>query len=408
MPPLPAAVALLVLGVALAFVTDPLDWEWLDTLVALQIVVSALVTAVLLTVWMVRRLRQGFQAASAAKLQASAARAERFRPTPYRFNPPPAWPTPAPHWVPAPGWEPERSWPPIPRGWQLWERTSPRPAPPQRLSAWDPDPAAERLVDVHFQPDKIRNALNSDGGRRSLQIGAMQLQLGGLEQRIHIDIEHQPGGRQAAERSRWHPLEWAYRHACDAVVGIAGALNDELSAANEPDSTVMVGEEHIKRWQHLYSWMDEALDAAAERAGVSRDDPRLRNATGAAPSERLSVSVDVGATGWQEAERLAASALRQFGFSDADVTGAGTDRGLDVSGSSIAAQVKYTSASVGRPLIQQLTGAAGGRQTAFFSRSGYTQHAVEEAERHAMALFTLTLPTSVTAHNSAARQMISR
>lgn len=171
-------------------------------------------------------------------------------------------------------------------------------------------------------------------------------------------------------------------------------------------ATAALGEEHVARWQHLYGWIDEMLDAAAERAGVSRDDPRLRGMV--AGDGARSVAVDTTSTAWQDAEHLAAAALRQFGFVDANVTRAGADRGLDVVGGGVAAQVKYTGATVGRPLIQQLVGAAGSRQTAFFARSGFTQHAVEEADRHGMALFTLALPTTVTAHNGPARRMACR
>lgn len=97
--------------------------------------------------------------------------------------------------------------------------------------------------------------------------------------------------------------------------------------------------------------------------------------------------------------------MREFGFDDAEVTGSGTDRGLDVSGRNIASQVKYTNAAIGRPIIQQLVGASGGRQTAFFSRTGYTQHALEEADRYGMALFRIALPDNITSVNELARQM---
>jgi hypothetical protein len=360
--------------------------ERLATLFAVAFIAAALTFGVLLVVRLVRAMSAGAD-------RAQQMRAERRRPTPYRFNPPPGWPTPAPDWAPAPGWEPERSWPPLPPGWQLWQRTAPRPAPPQRRSAWDPNPAADRMVDVHFQPEKIRQALTTADGQRSLQIAAMQLQMSGLESRLRFEGQHRPGGERAARRGRWHPLEWAYRHAADGIVTIAGELSDALAAVDDDGSTAALGEEHVARWQHLYGWIDEMLDAAAERAGVSRDDPRLRGMV--AGDGARSVAVDTTSTAWQDAEHLAAAALRQFGFVDANVTGAGADRGLDGVGGGVAAQVKYTGATVGRPLIQQLVGAAGGRQTALFARSGFTQHAVEEADRHGMALFTLALPTTV-------------
>lgn len=110
-------------------------------------------------------------------------------------------------------------------------------------------------------------------------------------------------------------------------------------------------------WRLTLGWADEIAAAAAEPGAGA-----VRHGTGA--------SVRVSGASWQQAGQLAVAALRQMGHSDAHVTGSGTERGLDVSGHSIAAQVKYTGAAVGRPLIQQLIGASGGRATAFFSRSG--------------------------------------
>ncbi len=48
-------------------------------------------------------------------------------------------------------------------------------------------------------------------------------------------------------------------------------------------------------------------------------------------------------------EQFAAVTLRSFGFVEAEVTGGGTDRGLDVVSRALAAQVKYTATPVGRP-----------------------------------------------------------
>lgn len=108
---------------------------------------------------------------------------------------------------------------------------------------------------------------------------------------------------------------------------------------------------------------------------------------------------------WQQAEYLCASALRQFGFDDARVTESGPDGGVDILGSTIAAQVKYTNRPIGRPLVQQLIGAAGGRVTAFFSLAGFSAQATECAGAAAMALFVVRLPCTVIPWNDAARSM---
>jgi hypothetical protein len=108
------------------------------------------------------------------------------------------------------------------------------------------------------------------------------------------------------------------------------------------------------------------------------------------------------------AERLGQAALQQMGFDDAAQTSAGADEGLDVAGPTVAAQVKYTSTPIGRPVLQQLQGAAGGRITVCFSRSGYSHHALEYAESVGMALFVLTLPGTIRPVNALATDMAAR
>jgi hypothetical protein len=336
---------------------------------------------------------------------------------PYTFNAPPGWPVPAPGWLPAPGWEPDPSWPKLPNGWQLWIRTQPRPRHLPR-SAWDPHPSGVRTLDG-FDSQAAHAALATRNGRTRLMIEVLQSQLIGVEQRIAFDDEYRadPGGRTG--RSRWHPAEWAYRHAAQALAMTGVSVGDRLGAVddvpNDPDASlpaIDAGDpspkdlaaqdvlspedkrEIVELLRSLAAWTDELVDAAHERVSSALGASALTSGTGPAAS-----------VSWQQAEHVAAAALRQFGFTDADVTPSGADAGLDVSGRTVAAQVKYTGAQVGRPLIQQLAGASGGRQTAFFSRSGYTQHAAREAERLGMALFTVTLPDSVAAYNGVARRL---
>ena len=147
----------------------------------------------------------------------------------------------------------------------------------------------------------------------------------------------------------------------------------------------------------------ERLLIAMNASGEERADRRVAGLRGQLQSTPL--ADPEGDLAWVQAERLAAAALRKFGFDDALPTGSGTDAGLDVAGRFIACQVKYTVRPVGRPVLQQLVGAAGGRVTAFFSQAGYTAQAIEYADQVGMALFGLTLPTTVSPQNSAAREM---
>lgn len=108
---------------------------------------------------------------------------------------------------------------------------------------------------------------------------------------------------------------------------------------------------------------------------------------------------------WQLAEEVAAQHLRDLGYADVATTRKGSDGGLDVEGRLIAGQVKYISSRVGRPMVQQLVGAAPSRIRAFYSRSGFTRQASEYAATHGVALFTVSLPSDVDAVNEVAEDL---
>jgi len=158
-------------------------------------------------------------------------------------------------------------------------------------------------------------------------------------------------------------------------------------------------DERLKAYLDTSTAPEERL-AAFEEATLSRFTPQQRHrywfSDGPAPG---------GQESWQEAEELAATALRRFGFEDARRTNPGADARVDVVSAMVAAQVKYTSAPVGRPVLQQLQGAAGGRVTAFFARAVYTSSAREYADQVGMALFTLALPRTITPVNQSAVEM---
>lgn len=313
---------------------------------------------------------------------------------PYRFNPPPGWPKPRRDWLPQPGWEPDRTLPPIPADWRLWERTEPRPVPPRRKSPWAVDPAAARMVNQH-DPARFEEYSRTLEGLRGLQKTAIQCIQMALDERAKVEAIDRSDPNS---RSRWHPLEWAYRRACDDLLAAAEEVGYELRTAIASGARLEPGAS--ARYRHMLASVDELIAAKADWAGVDRESIRGQSTGG---QQHQIDAAYAGLEPWQQAEHVAAAALQQFGFLDARVTGAGTDRGLDVAGRGIAAQVKYTSAPVGRPVIQQLLGAAGGRRTAFFSLAGYTQQAVEEADERGMALFVIKLPSTVSTRNGPAR-----
>lgn len=96
-------------------------------------------------------------------------------------------------------------------------------------------------------------------------------------------------------------------------------------------------------------------------------------------------------TRWRESERIAAEWLRSFGYPTSEVTGRGSDLGVDVRAPKEAiAQVKYTHAIIGRQHIQLLIGARHpdcNERMFFFSRSAFHKNAILWAEVWSVALF---------------------
>lgn len=109
---------------------------------------------------------------------------------------------------------------------------------------------------------------------------------------------------------------------------------------------------------------------------------------------------------WQAAEINAATWMRFWGHTDAQLTDAGADGGIDVWSSSALGQVKFEAAQVGAPAVQRLVGAAGReghKQLFFFSGAGYSQQALTYADSMGVALFRYDLLGRMTPANETAR-----
>ena len=94
---------------------------------------------------------------------------------------------------------------------------------------------------------------------------------------------------------------------------------------------------------------------------------------------------------WQSAERSMTVAMRRLGFADGHSTPAGSDVGIDIEATGAVAQVKmFTDKRVGRPMVQQLLGAARGRSPIFFAFGvePFTPQATAWAEENQIALFS--------------------
>lgn len=143
--------------------------------------------------------------------------------------------------------------------------------------------------------------------------------------------------------------------------------------------------------------LQAALNAGPRRAPASAAPAPVSGSTTAAV-------VDT----WQEAEGLAVWHMRTMGFTGVALTVGGADGGVDVSADGAVAQVKFTSAPIGGPVVQQLRGAAhAAKHALFYSLSGYTTSAVAFGDAAGVALFTFDRTAGVSAANTTGRHMLA-
>lgn len=324
---------------------------------------------------------------------------------------PQSWPQPPEGWSPDAGWKPDAQWPTAPEGWVFWQPivTSPPSAPVTRSSAPGATPAVSGSAPTQVGDDEGRRALEKVLDRAIARVNraqdpALRLRMvnemdGCLESipRWTAPEEDDPD-YAATDLTRRDVMQRALQQAGvafgNACVDLKARLLSDDTDFRTADFTLSCA---------MVEGSNELLLKAMNDRSAEQTDRFIANHR---PQQGFQGPSDpAGDRSWVQAEQLAAAALRKFGFDDALPTGSGTDAGLDVAGRSIACQVKYTAKPVGRPVLQQLVGAAGGRVTAFFSRAGYTAQAVEYADQVGMALFGLTLPSTVSPQNSVAREM---
>jgi len=113
---------------------------------------------------------------------------------------------------------------------------------------------------------------------------------------------------------------------------------------------------------------------------------------------------------YRDAEEIAASWLRRFGYSDALVTVDRQDDGIDVESVGAVAQVKYWKTKrVGIAEVQRLAGSAKrGQGCYFFAAVGYTRAATRWAESpdNRMKLFVMRSDGNIIAWNNRARRSL--
>jgi hypothetical protein len=112
-----------------------------------------------------------------------------------------------------------------------------------------------------------------------------------------------------------------------------------------------------------------------------------------------------------EAKQLAAEWVRWMGWKDAEATQVGSGQGVDVSGTKVAAQVKFGAVKIGRPVLQRLYGAGhaiGAEHWLFFSSAGFTGSANDWADVVGMGLFRFALDGTIEPVNTAATRYLHR
>ncbi|MFM9593120.1 restriction endonuclease [Streptomyces scabiei] len=112
---------------------------------------------------------------------------------------------------------------------------------------------------------------------------------------------------------------------------------------------------------------------------------------------------------WQDAELAAVDHMRSLGFTDARVTVAGADGGIDVIASDALAQVKYYSQPIGVGPIRELRGVADSHHhLLFYASGGYTASALKFADDRGIALLSFLEHGRITPLNTAASRLSHR
>jgi hypothetical protein len=109
---------------------------------------------------------------------------------------------------------------------------------------------------------------------------------------------------------------------------------------------------------------------------------------------------------WQDAELAAVDHMHSLGFTDARVTGAGADGGIDVIARDAIAQVKHYSQPIGVGSVRELRGVADSHQhLLFYASGGYTKSAQQFADERRVALFSILEIGHITPLNTAAADL---
>jgi hypothetical protein len=327
-----------------------------------------------------------------------------------RCETPEGWPALPEGWWPDVRWRPEAG-AERPSGHQYWHVDGPpvaveaARAEPILPVAWEQNGPPSREAHERWRLSTFHGRVDFLDDLEKTLIGFVWRQLHWTEddRDTTLGLHVPPTHRTVEARQR------AWSDAVGALVAARSWLLNSLAAGTYPSPALSAWMERYERVSQAY-WdasraVDDVLQSMRDKV-LQAMTPEQRHRYWWGEDGRPARDVaGSGEAAWRSAELLAESALRQLGFAGANSTAAGADAGLDVVGPTVAAQVKYTSAPVGRPVLQQLQGAAGGRIAVFFSRAGFTRTAVEYSNSVGMALFEISLPSTIRPLNNPAREM---
>lgn len=330
---------------------------------------------------------------------------------PLRWVPAPGWPPVPDGWVPPAGWRPSLNWPRAPFDWQFWQ---PDHRPNERAyQRWYSDRTA------YFE----QNLATVAGAQ--LMLHAAESCAMWLRAAFYLHCRPLPSTVQCARADlpAWQRQEHAntYRHGITALVALRDRLFNVITGTATVESAQLVlaasnARQHtractlsnvtaLKRELELAIAVNRRLNRSELLEHLVHENRARsdRAETWAwAPSQQLRID------SWQDAEAAAAHHMRTvLELTDATLSPAGADQGIDVTSSTAVAQVKHLSRPVGRPDLQRLVGAnEGPRRMLFYSTSGYSREAIAYADRLWIALFQFVPPDPPIPINRTAEKLI--
>ncbi|MDQ0923366.1 hypothetical protein QF038_001874 [Pseudarthrobacter sp. W1I19] len=168
----------------------------------------------------------------------------------------------------------------------------------------------------------------------------------------------------------------------------------------------------------LVAYTDELASERFDTEGFGESILRLPNSSLAPLPPQLGASEQIPSPesgwparllgDWHSAEDVALWHMSgPLGFFGARLTGGVSDRGIDVEHPEAVAQVKMQANPVGSPQIRQLRGTRPQlRNHVFYSTSGFTRAAIEEAAETSVALFKIDDSAEVHPYGSHAKRLL--